>query len=207
MMVRALKNAALKQVIDAALGSADVGIGGAGGTIALPSSQKIAIGSNPNDIMTLAKVKNASGLLSDYGVPPGAENRLALYAAGQEAGLLAITEAVSSDFARGYVMERGSFDGINWLGFHWMMVQDVKNEGASGISTLQRLLPLSSTTRTCLFMGKQAVGISVGKDITTHMDPIPMKRQSTLIRPELMMGAVRVWDGAVIQVDALESFT
>lgn len=207
MMMRALKVRAWLHYIDAARGSASIGIGGAGGSQALPSAQKIAIGSTPDDVLTLTKIENASGLLSDAGVPTGAANRVALYAPGQEKALLGITQATSSDFARGYVMENGTFDGIKWMGFTWKMIPDVKNEGASGTSTLQRVLPLSSTTRSCFFMGRQAVGLSIGREIQTHIDAIPMKRQSTLVRPEMIMGAVRVWDTAVVQVDALESFT
>ena len=203
MMLRSLKVRVLKHVLDGALGTALTGIGGSGSQ-ALPSSQKIAIGASPNDVLTETKIKGASAKLDAFGVPPGSQNRLFFYSPGQTQAIMGITHAISSDFTRAMIMDRGTIDGVDWYGFRWVMVPDVKNEGAGGITTLQRILPLSSTTRGCIAMGRAAVGLSIGKEIKSEIDVIPMKRHATLVRPEMVQGAVRTWDGAVVQVDALE---
>lgn len=199
-VVSALGRRTDRHIINAAVGTALTGVEGAG-TQALPSSQLIAIGTSPNDVLTLAKIKSSAALLDKAGVPQGAENRIFLYGPGQTSALLAITQAASSDFTRNKIYDRGSMDGIEWMGFLWVLIPDVLDPDSA---VLNRMLPLTSTTRTCIAMGRAAVGVSIGEDIQSFIDVLPAKRHSTQVRSEMDMAAVRVWDNAVVSVAALE---
>lgn len=199
-VVGALGRRADRHIINAAVGTATTGEE-AGSTQALPSAQLIAIGSSPADLLTLAKVKSAAALLDKAGVPQGAANRLFLYSPGQTSALLAITQAASSDFTKNKIYDAGSMDGIEWMGFLWVLIPDVLDPDST---VLNRMLPLTSTTRTCIAMSRMAVGLGVGEEIQSFIDVLPQKRHATQVRSEMDMGAVRVWDNHVVSVAALE---
>lgn len=196
----ALGNRSDLHIVNAAVGTAATGVDGTG-TQALPTSQLVAIGSSPNNVLTLAKIKSTSSLLSKAGVPQGPKNRLFLYSPGQDSAILAITQAASSDFTAQKIYDRGSIDGLDWMGFHWIMVPDVEDPDGTN---LLRILPLTSTTRTCIAMSRRAVGLSIGEEIQSFIDVLPTKRHATQVRSEMDMGAVRVWDREVVSIAALE---
>ena len=199
-VVSALGRRTDRHIINALGGTALTGVEGAG-TQALPSAQKVAIGTTPNDVLTLTKIKTSAALLDKAGVPAGAENRIFAYAPGQTPALLAITQASSSDFTKNKIYDKGSMDGIEWMGFLWVLIPDVLDPDSA---VLNRMLPLSSTTRSCYAFGRGAVGASIGEDIQSFIDVLPAKRHSTQVRSSMDMAAVRVWDNAVVEVAALE---
>ncbi len=204
-IVYALGRRADKHIIDASTGAATTASVTAGsgvitfGTQALPSSRKIGGAT----AMDLARIVNSAELLSKAGVVSGVGQRVMLYSPGQLRDILAITQASSSDFTKNKIHDRGTIDGIDWEGFYWVEITDVV---APNLTVLQRMLALSGTTRSCIAFHRGAIGLSIGKDIQTAIDPRPdLQARPTQVRSSMMMSAVRVWEGGVVQVDALEN--
>jgi len=204
-IVYALGRRADKHILSALIGSASTAAVTAGsgvityGTQALPSARKIG-GATAFD---LARTINAAELLSKAGVPNGAGERIMAYSPGQLRDILAITQASSSDFTKNQIHDRGTINGVDWEGFRWIEIADVVDPS---VTVLERMLALASTTRSCIAFHRGAAGLSVGKSIKTDIDPRPdLQSRPTQVRSSMMMSAVRVWEGGVVQVDALEN--
>jgi len=203
-IVFALGRRADKHIIDALTGSASTAAVTAGsgvitfGTQALPSARKIGAGT----AMDLARIINAAELLSKAGAPNGAGERVFLYSPGQLRNILAITQASSSDFTRNQIHDRGTINGVQWEGFNWVEIADVVDPS---VTVLQRMLALASTTRSCIAFHRGAVGLSVAQDLTTKINERPDLNNCIQVRSMLKMAAGRVWEGGVVQVDALEN--
>jgi len=203
-MVFALGRRADKHIIDALRGSAMTAAVTAGtgaityGTQALASAHQIGAAS----AITLARIINAAELLSKASVPNGAGERIFLYSPGQLRDILAITQASSSDFTKNQIHDKGTIDRVEWEGFRWIEIADVV---APNLTVLDRMLPVVSTSRYCLAFHKGAVGLSIGKDISTKIAELPARGDTIQVRATMMMGAVRVWEGGVVQVETLEN--
>lgn len=193
-----------KHVIDALTGTASTAAVTAGtgvityGTQALPSARKIGAAT----AMDLARIINAGELLAKSGVPN--DGLTMLYSPGQRRDIMAITQASSSDFTRNRIHDKGSINGENWEGFTWIEIPDVVSE--DGSTVVGRMLNISSTQRYCVAFHGSAVGISIGKNIQSQIDPAPwLQSRPTQVRVSMIMAAVRVWEGGVVQVGALEN--
>ena len=203
-IIYALGRRADKHIIDAATGSATTASVTAGtgvitqGTVALPAGQKIG-GATAFD---LARTINAYELLSKAGAPNGAGERVMLYSPGQLRDILAITQASSSDFTKNQIHDRGTINGVQWEGFNWIEIADVVDPA---ITVLQWMLALSGTTRSCIAMHRGALGLSIGQEITTKINERPDLNNCLQVRSVMKMAAGRVWEGGVVQVDALEN--
>lgn len=203
-IVYALGRRADKHIIDASIGDATTAVvtSGSGvitfGTVALPAGQKIGGGT----AMDLARIINAAELLSKASVPNGAGERKFLYSPGQLRDILAITQASSSDFTKNQIHDKGTINGVMWEGFDWIEIADVVSPD---IAVLQRMLPLVTTVRSCIAMHRGALGLAVGRDIQTKINERPDLNNSIQVRSVMMKKAVRLWEGGVVQVDALEN--
>lgn len=169
------------------------------GTQALPSARKIGGAT----AMDLARIINAGTLLSKAGVPLGPGERKFLYSPGQETDIMAITQASSSDFTKNQIHDRGTINGLMWQGFDFIQMIDVVDPS---VTVLQRMLPLVSTTRTCIAYHRGAIGLSIGRP----QGPPKINERADLnnaiqVRQVIMMAAGRVWEGGVVQVSALEN--
>lgn len=195
-----------KHIIDAVLGTAETASVGEGtgtitfGTQALPSGNVIGSGI----AITLANIIAANEKLSKGGIPTGPGERKFLYSAGQLRDILGITQASSSDFTKNQIHDRGTIDGVTWEGFEWIEIQDVVN--AAG-TVQQNMLPLASTTRSCIAFAKSAVGLSIGRPAgAPQINQRPDLQSNPIqVRQAMMMAAVRVWEAGVIKVDVLEN--
>ena len=206
LIVAALGRRADKHVIDASTGTATTAAVTAGsgvityGTQALPSARKIG-GASAFD---LARTINAAELLSKSGAPSGAGQRIMLYSAGQLRDILAITQASSSDFTKNQIHDVGTIDGVNWEGFRWIEIADLMD--VDGSTALQRMLALASTTRSCIAFHNTAIGLSIGQiDGAPKINERADLNNSIQVRQVMKMAAGRVWEGGVVQVDALEN--
>lgn len=203
-IVGALGRRADKHIIDAATGTASTAsvTSGSGvvtyGTQALPSARKIG-GATAFD---LARTINAAELLSKAGVPNGAGERIMLYSPGQLRDILAITQASSSDFTKNQIHDRGTINGVEWEGFRWIEIADVVDPS---VAVLQRMLALSGTTRSCIAFHRGAIGLSIGQEITTKINERADLNNCLQVRSVLKMAAGRVWEGGVVEVQALEN--
>ena len=204
-IVSAMGRRADKHIIDALTGSASTAAVTTGsgvityGTQALPSARKIG-GATAFD---LNRTVNANELMSKAGVPTGMGVRIMLYSPGQLRDILAITQASSSDFTKNQIHDTGTINGVNWEGFTWIEIADVIGPDASTV--LGRMLALASTTRSCIAFHKGAIGLSIGRDTTTKINERADLNNSIQVRAVKAMAAVRVWEGGVVQVDALEN--
>ena len=149
----------------------------------------------------LADIIKANKLLSAAGVPQGPANRIAFYSPGQLTDLLAITQASSSDFIRAYIHEKGTLDGVtNFEGFTWREVPDATDEAGT---LLNYMLPYASSKRSVIFSSRMAVGLNTNQDLISD---IGVRRDLELnpiqVSLNMTMGAVRVWDRHVVQVEA-----
>ncbi len=91
---------------------------------------------------------------------------------------------------------------MDWEGFRWIEIADVVDPG---LTVLQNMLKLVSTTRSCIAMHRGAVGLSIGQEIVTRINERADLNNSIQVRSVMKQIAVRVWEGGVVQVDALEN--
>lgn len=150
----------------------------------------------------LTTVIAAGVLLSEASVPTGAGERLWMYAPGQEQDFMAITQASSSDFTKNRIHDVGTMNGVNWQGFEFLMIPDVKNKA---VTTLVNMLPLASDNRTNIAMYKGGVGLSIGEEPTTEINTRADRNNELQVFLALSVAAVRLWEGAVVEVDVLEN--
>jgi len=191
-------------VINALIGTASTAAvtSGTGAIVAGTQAMLAAHQIGAATAMDLARIINATELLSKKGVPNDGK-RAFLYSPGQLRDILAITQASSSDFTKNQIHDKGTINGVNWEGFNWYEIADVIADDASTI--LQRMLPVPSY-RQCIAFHPSAVGLSIGKEIKTQIDPRPdLQSRPTQVRSSMIMAAVRVWEGGVVEVRALEN--
>lgn len=203
-MLAAMNRRSDLHLINALIGSATVAaLNPAGGAITTSTQAMIAghqIGAAT--AMDLARIINANELLSKKGVPNDGKRNL-LYSPGQLRDILAITQASSSDFTKNRIHDSGTINGVNWEGFNWIEIPDVIGDDNSTV--LQRMLPVPSY-RQCIAFHGSAVGLSVAKEIKTELTKRPdLQTNPTQIRASMAMAAVRVWEGGVVEVRALEN--
>lgn len=204
-IVAALGRRADKHIIDALTGTATTASVTTGtgvitqGSIALPSARTIG----GTTAMDLTRVIAANELLSKSGAPNDG-GRYMLYSPGQLRDILAITQASSSDFTKNQIHDTGTINNVAWEGFKWIEIADVID--IDGSTALLRMLNLASTTRDCVAFHKSAVGLSIGKEITTKIDDAPwMQSSPTQVRSSMIMASGRVFEGGVVRVQALEN--
>ncbi len=194
-----------KHIIDALTGSSQTAAVTTGsgvityGTQALPSARVIGGAT----AMDLTRVIAANELLSKAGAPNDGF-RFMLYSPGQLRDILAITQASSSDFTKNQIHDTGTINNVAWEGFKWIEIADVIGPDSSTV--LGRMLNLTSTTRDCVAFHRGAVGFSVGKEMQTQLDPRPdLQSRPTQVRCSQIKASVRVWEGGVVKVQALDN--
>ncbi len=193
-----------KAVLDGSIGAATtITVSGTTGQLSYGTQAMLTahiIGTNT--AMSLTRIISASVLLSKASVPTGAKARLMFYSPGQETDILAITQASSSDFTKNRIHDAGTIDGQDWEGFHWKQIPDVVDETTA---TLVNMLQLSSTTRSCIAMYREGVGFSSAQDPKVDIATRPDLNNEIQVYISLTQGVVRLWEGAVVRVDALEN--
>jgi hypothetical protein len=156
-----------------------------------------------NTAMSLARIIATNVLMSKASVPTGPKARVFFYGPGQETDILAITQASSSDFTKNRIHDAGSIDGQDWEGFHWVQIPDVVDETTA---TLVNMLPLpAADKRSCIAMYREGVGFSSAQDPKTDIATRADLNNEIQVYISLTQGVVRLWEGAVVQVDALEN--
>lgn len=163
---------------------ADVMTGELGATpVALPSGQKIANGSTG---LTLAKLLAANEILEDADLEDEMP-RVICITAKQITDLLNTTEVKNVDYNSVKALAAGAID--TFMGFKFIKI---------------KRLPKASTIRSCVCWVKGAIkridgsmmsDISIRKDLS----------MSTQIYSAWNLGAVRVYDEGVVQIDCVES--
>lgn len=153
--------------------------------VPLPNTQKIVNGGTG---MTLAK------LLATLDILDGADNlddgdneRVFVWTVKQRSELLATTEVKSADYNTVKALAEGKID--SFMGFKFKLI---------------KRLPVASSVRSCVAFQKGAVAA------TKHMKPTSITvrddiRNALQVYDTGSIGAVRLFDEGVVQVDCLES--
>lgn len=115
-----------------------------------PGGQTVAVGTTG---LTLAKVQTALEMLGNKDVPDDGQ-RFAVVGWSQWADLLALPEFSSADYVGAEGLPFATTQAKKWLGTLW-----IPHSG----------LPLVSTTRTCFWYHRSAIGHAIGQDIETDI--------------------------------------
>lgn len=179
-----------REIATAAIGTAYTGESGTT-SVALPSSQQIAAGGTG---FTLAKLREAmTKFKGNNAIMPGDELYVA-WTSAQEEEFMDTSEVKSVDFNTQRVLVNGGIEGF--YGFKFIRLEDA----ADGV-----LLPKVSTTRSCFAWCKSGVLLGMGQDITAKIDPIPSKNYSVQVYASMDIGATRMQEEKVVQIDVVES--
>lgn len=178
--VQAMNRAKDKVIIDAGLGSASIQ---EGGTVALPTTQKIAHGSVG---LTIAKLRLAKRMFDENEVDED-EERYAAISAQQLDNLFSTTEVTSSDFNTVKALAHGNIN--SYLGFEFVRTQQ---------------LPLVGTARHCMFWAKSGIQLGIGANIKSRVGERMDKSYATQVYGSMSLGAVRMEEARVIEVACTE---
>ena len=168
-------------IITAATGNA---VDGAGANVALPSNQKIAHGSAG---LTLAKLITAKEILDSNDVDQD-EERFFVLGSRQVSNLLNTTEVKSADYNSIKALVAGDID--TFMGFKFLRSER---------------LSLANTQRKCFAFTKSAMGLGIGKDISTKIDVRPDKSYAHQVYLSFVAGATRIQDECVVEVLCTEA--
>jgi hypothetical protein len=166
----------------AALADAVTGADGSVTTTALPSAQKIAAGGTG---LTLAKLLAANQILEDADLEDGMP-RVICITAQQITDLLNTTEVKNVDYNSVKALAAGTID--TFMGFKFVKI---------------KRLTKVSTTRSLPCWVKGAIKRIKGS-MTTSIDKRVDLSYSTQIASYWNLGAVRIYDEGVVQIDVIE---
>ena len=186
----ALNRAIDREVAAAALGTAYTGETGTG-TVALPAGQKIAAGGAG---FTLAKLRDAmKRFKAANAIMPGDDLYVA-WTSAQEDEFMDTSEVKSVDYNTQKVLVSGGIEGF--YGFRFIRLEDAA-DGA--------LLPKSGSTRSCFAWARSGLLLGLGQDITARIDPIPAKNYAVQVYASMDIGATRMQEEKVVQIDCQEA--
>lgn len=187
--------AALNRAIDREVAAAAIGTAWTGETgttaVALPSAQKIAAGGTG---FTLAKLRQAMRKFkAANAVMPGEELYVA-WTSAQEDEFMDAAEVKSVDYNTQKVLVSGGIEGF--YGFRFIRLEDA-GDGA--------LLPKAGGTRSCFAWAKSGLLLGIGQEITAKIDPIPAKNYAVQVYASMDVGATRMQEEKVVQIDCAEA--
>ncbi|MDP5239925.1 phage capsid protein [Uliginosibacterium sp. 31-16] len=133
---------------------------------------------------TLAKIAECLTYLNGSDVEP--EDRVIVIGAKQLSEALQIQQLTSADYNALNAIQQGSIGNV--FGFNWVM---------------STRLPIATNNRTCFAFSKKALGIAVGKDITTEVNYVPQK-VSTLFNSYVSLGATVIENAGVTKFICVE---
>jgi len=170
-------------IIAAATGTAYGGVSG-GTTIALPSAQKVAVGTSG---LSLEKLISAKEILDAADVDPD-EERYMICTAKQMSDLLALEKITSADYATVKALVQGAID--SFMGFKFIRSERLGTDG--------------NGDRQVLAFTKSAMGLALGRDIATKISERADKNYATQVFLSMTIGATRVEDEKVVEIACSE---
>ena len=168
-----------------------------------PASQVIANGGTG---FTMAKWRQANRILDNAGVPRG--QRTALLSAYAIEDLLADSTVTSKDYADLAALQNGTIAGATFMGCRVIVVGDAtpdENATLTGGTPTPQILPKTGNIRTCFIYHREAVGLSIAKELEVDVDRLPEHMNSWQVLVQGSLGAVRILDSGVVTVDIDES--
>ena len=170
-------------IISAALANAKTGKDGSV-IVPLPATQKIATDGTG---LTLEKLRQARRLFKDADV----DDSIPLYFAmspAQEDDLLGLEEVTSADYNTIRALVRGDVD--TFMGFKFVR---------------STRLPWATDTRSCIAWAKDGILLATGRDIRTRITERDDKNYSTQVFCSMDLGATRMEEVKVVQIDCTET--
>ncbi|WP_223621179.1 phage capsid protein [Lysobacter sp. ESA13C] len=153
-----------------------------GGNIALPASQKIAVGGTG---LTKAKIIQTKKMFRQNEADEENGQELTfVYSAQMMSDVLSDTTLTSADFLAVQMLQEGTLKG-KWMGFNWVPSE---------------LLPKISTTRYGYAYAKTGVVFGIGQEIVTQVGIDPGKSFNARVYIKESIGAVRVEEEKVVEV-------
>ena len=171
------------EIISAALGTAFTGETGSTSTT-LPAGQQIASGSAD---LTLAKLIEAKKILDLADVDPSI-NRYIAVGPNQIEALLNNTTVTSSDFNTVKALVQGEID--TFMGFRFIVSNRLSKTG---------------DIRSCFAWAEDGLALAVGKDIMARIDERSDKGYATQVYYCMSIGATRMEEEKVVQIDCDEA--
>jgi len=170
-------------IIAAAVGNALAGVSG-GTTVSLPAGQKVAVASSG---LSVTKLISAKEIIDAADVDPD-EERYLICSAKQISDLLALTQITSSDYNSVKALVQGQID--TFMGFKFIRSERLGLDGSSN--------------RQVLAFTKSAIGLAVGKDMSTKISERADKNYATQVFLSMTIGATRVEDEKVVEIACQE---
>ena len=173
-------------IISAALGNAySISSSDTASTVSLASSQQIAHGGTD---LTLAKLLTARKTLLANDVDPGEEPMYIVVGPDQLEALLSVTTNTSIDFNSVRALVDGSLD--SWVGFKFIVSTRLAKTG---------------NIRSCFAWAKSGIGLAMNGTPNIRISERSDKNYSTQCFVECSLGATRIEDEKVVQIDCDES--
>jgi len=132
--------------------------------------------------LTFARVREAKKVLDLEAVE--SEDRFAVVDPSAMSQLLNTTQATSSDYAAVKALVRGEID--TWMGFKWIVSTNLSSSG---------------TITSCFFMNRYAICLAMGSEPLVRTDERADLSYSWQVYYELNIGAVRLEEARVVQMD------
>lgn len=181
-------------IIAAARGNARTNVG----LVALPTSQKIAVGGTS---LTLAKLLAAKEILDSNEVDDdqsmamtgqsGAESgaRVMVVNSKMLTNLYGTTELKSIDYNTVRALAQGQID--TFLGFKFVRSERLFRDAAV-------------TTRFAIAFSRSCMGLGIGKDVVSSIDTLPGKNYSVQVYARMSIASTRLEDEGVVEIGCLE---
>lgn len=181
-MVAALNRSKDDVIISALGGNARASTG----NIALPAGQIIAVGGTG---LTKAKIIQAKKLfrVNEADEENGEELYIG-YSAEALEDVLTDTTLTSADFMAVKMLQEGTLKGT-WMGFRWIPSQRFTASGG---------------TRSLYAWAKSGMTLGIGANIVTEVGKDPGKGFNTRVYAKMSIGAVRVEEEKVVQINCAE---
>ena len=165
-------------IIAAASGNAFGGVAGAS-SIALPAGQKIAVGTTS---LTVAKLIAAKEILDASDVDPD-ETKYLVCSAKEITALLGEDKVTSADYNSVKALVAGQVD--TFMGFNFIRTERIAASGGDNLA---------------LAFTQSAIGLALGKDISTRISERDDKNYATQVFLSMTIGATRVEDEKVVEI-------
>lgn len=179
-----------EEIVIQALGTAYTGEAGATSTSFLAANQIAAGGTG----LTLAKVLQTKFLMDSNDVDP--EGRYFATTAKQLQDMLNVAEVKSADYNSIKALVQGELN--TYLGFTWLRLDGLRIDGT-------KILPVATTTRTCLAWQRDCLLLAAGIDMSTRISERADKNYATQVFNSQTIGATRMQEVGVVSIDCVET--
>ena len=173
-------------IVNAALGTAYTGENGST-TESFSATYQIAAGGTG---LTFDKVRDARRLLMKANWDSANDPLIGLVASQQFDDLMGMTQYTNADYngSRAVLTEAGL---VRWMGIEWVGVSD-------------DIMPLATSTRSCIVMARSGLCLGMWDDVSTKIDVLPTKRYATQVFTSVTANATRVENGRIIEIQCAE---